>query len=212
MATVHAILVTDISETHENMTISIQQLLGDRESLAGAITGRQAFAKLLQLVEREPAAPEVLYLDFTGVQLASASFLREAILHFRDAVRRRGSKFYPVVANANDLVIEELEVLLANRRDVLMHCSVDRNGDAGSQRLLGDLDPKQRTTLEEVLQRQETDAGELMNAFGESEGVRQTAFNNRLTALAEMGLVIEVSHGRLKRYRALFQRGVAHGA
>lgn len=194
------------------MKISMQQLLGSRETLAGAITGRQAFAKLLQLVEREPAAPEILYLDFADVQLATASFLRESIVHFRDAVRRRGSNFYPVVANANDLVIEELEVLLANRRDVLMLCSVDENGEPRSPKLIGDLDPKQRTTLDEVLQRHETDAGELMDSYGESEGVKQTAFNNRLTALAEMGLVIEVSHGRLKRYRALFEKEVAHGA
>lgn len=194
------------------MKISMQHLLGNRESLAGAITGRQAFAKLLQLVEREPATPEVLYLDFSGVELATASFLRESVVHFRDAVRRRGSNFYPVIANANDLVIEELEVLLANRRDVLMLCSVDETGEPRAPKLVGDLDPKQRTTLDEVLQRQETDAGELMDVFGESEGVKQTAFNNRLTALAEMGLVIEVSHGRLKRYRALFEKEVAHGA
>lgn len=194
------------------MKIPMQQLLGNRESLAGAITGRQAFAKLLQVVEREPGSPEVLYLDFAGIQLATASFLREAVLHFRDAVRRRGSNFYPVVANANDLVIEELEVLLANRRDVLMLCSVDENGEPASPKLIGDLDPKQRTTFNEVLERHETDAAELMDNFGESEGVKQTAFNNRLTALAEMGLVIEVSHGRLKRYRALFEKEVAYGA
>jgi DNA-binding transcriptional ArsR family regulator len=183
-----------------------------RVNLAGAIAGRKAMAQLLEHIDREPAAPEVLYLDFEGIELATGSFLREAVLHFRDSIRRRGSRFYPVVANANNLVVEEFEVLLANRRDVLMLCSVDKNGEPSSPRLVGDLDPKQRSTLEKVLERQETDAGELMNAFGESEGVKQTAFNNRLSALAEMGLVIEVSNGRLKRYRALFEKEVSHGA
>jgi len=43
-----------------------------------------------------------------------------------------------------------------------------------------------------------------MREHGESEGVKQTAWNNRLAALAGLGLVVELSQGRAKRYRPLF--------
>jgi hypothetical protein len=46
-----------------------------------------------------------------------------------------------------------------------------------------------------------------MREHGESEGVKQTAWNNRLVALAAMGLVVELSEGRAKRYRPLFMEG-----
>lgn len=55
-------------------------------------------------------------------------------------------------------------------------------------------------------QRGETDAGELMRAYGKREKVRHaTAWNNRLSALASLGLVVEMRSGRLKRYRPLLQ-------
>ena len=206
------IIVTDISEMDETMKISMRQLMDGRENLAGAIPGRKAMAQLLEHIESEPATPEILYLDFEGIALATGSSWREAVLHFRDATRRRGSRFYPVVANANNLVIEEFEVLLANRRDVLMLCSVDENGEPSAPRLVGDLDPKQRATLEKVLDRQETDAGELMGAFGESEGVKQTAFNNRLTALAEMGAGHRSESWPPETIPSIVREGGGHGA
>ncbi len=71
---------------------------------------------------------------------------------------------------------------------------------------LGELDPKQRLTFDLVHERGETDAGALMRDFGESEGVKHTtAWNNRLASLAALGLIIEQSQGRSKRYRPLFE-------
>jgi hypothetical protein len=86
-----------------------------------------------------------------------------------------------------------------------MVCSLDKSGRVHNQRLLGELDPKQRITFELVQKRGETDAGELMRAYGEKEKTKvQTAWNNRLASLAGLGLVIELSQGRTKRYRSLF--------
>ena len=36
-----------------------------------------------------------------------------------------------------------------------------------------------------------------------SEDVGQTAWNNRLASLSRLGLLMEMSHGRAKRYRPL---------
>ncbi len=68
---------------------------------------------------------------------------------------------------------------------------------------LGDLDPKQRVTFDLVCERGETDAAELMRQYGGTK--TQTAWNNRLAALAALGLVVEMSQGRAKRYKPLLQ-------
>jgi hypothetical protein len=58
-------------------------------------------------------------------------------------------------------------------------------------------------TFEIVYQHGETDAGELMRK--NDDGLKHTtAWNNRLSSLASMGLIMEVSRGRSKRYRPLF--------
>jgi hypothetical protein len=68
-------------------------------------------------------------------------------------------------------------------------------------------DPKQKLTFEAVSERGETDAGELMRQNG--EGLKHaTAWNNRLSSLATMGLIVEISRGRSKRYRSLFPEHV----
>jgi hypothetical protein len=188
------------------MRIVMQGLLdGNPEVLAGVINGRNAFTKLIQKTSEEPHAPEALFLDFNGAEVATASFLREAVLAFRDSVRNRRSNFYPVIANANRVIEEELKVLVESKSDVFMLCVLDENGNPHQPRLLGDLDPKQRFTFDLVQQRGVTDARELWHDHrGESKPVRQTAWNNRLAALATLGLVVELSEGRAKRYRPLF--------
>lgn len=184
------------------MQISMKSLGdGDGQMLAGALSGRKVYAKLLELTAREPGEPEPIFLDFEGVEVATASFLREAVLNFRDTVRHRRSNFYPVIANASDDVAEELNVLLVPRRDVLMLCSF-KNGKPGTPRLLGDLEPKQQVTFELVKKRGETNAAELYEHHN-SDKVEQTAWNNRLAALAGLGLIVELSQGRAKRYRPL---------
>ena len=164
---------------------------------------------MVELTGCEPNAPEAVFLDFAGVEVATASFLRETVLEFRDTVRRRRSNFYPVIANASDLVADELVVLVNSQGNVLMLCSLDANDQPHQPRLVGDLDPKQRFTFDLVQKRGETDAAELMRDYGESEKivVKQTAWNNRLASLAGLGLVVELSQGRAKRYRPLFMEG-----
>jgi len=44
-----------------------------------------------------------------------------------------------------------------------------------------------------------------MREYGEREGVKQTAWNNRLVSLAALGLIVEITQGRAKRYKPLFE-------
>jgi hypothetical protein len=174
--------------------------------LSGALRGQQLFVKLLAVLNAEPNAPEAVFLDFAGVEAATASFLRESVLAFRDMVRGRRSNLYPVVANANEAVREDLAELVKSRGGVLLTCELDQDGRVTGPRVIGDLDPKQQLTFDLVIKRGETDAAELMREHGAGETVGPTAWNNRLAALVGLGLVIEdVSSGRTKRYRPLLQ-------
>lgn len=193
------------------MRISMKELLqpaDDGGTLEVALTGRKIFAKLIESTGTEPGEAETVFLDFGGVNVATASFLRESVLAFRDDVRHRRSNFYPVIANASDLVTEELKVLVRSRGDAVMLCSLDADGKPHQARLIGELHPKQRMTFDLVQQRGETSAAELMRESGEAEkttGVQ--AWNNRLSALASLGIVVELSQGRMKKYRPLFRKG-----
>src|SRR5688572_4253742 len=101
------------------MRVLLTALDGNGPVLAGTPRGLKVFAKLVESTGVEPGAPEPIFLDFTGIEVATASFLREAVLAFRDAVRRRKSNFYPIIANASELIVEELRILVAPRGDVL---------------------------------------------------------------------------------------------
>jgi hypothetical protein len=183
------------------MQISIKDMTGS-SVCAGAIGGRGLLAKLLEATTREPDAPETVLLDFEAVEVATASFLRESVVGYRNAVRGRRSNFYPVVANAPTLVEEELDDILRSRGDAILACDFKAEHVA-NVRLLGRLEAKQKRLVDLVAERKELDASQLQREFGDTEGVKQTAWNNRLAALAALGLVVELSEGRNKKYKPL---------
>ena len=186
----------------EMIRIRLSEVAG-ADVLAGARAGRATLGQLLELVGDGPRESEPLYIDFGGIEVATASYLRESVVEFRDAVRRRWSQWYPVVANANASVVEELGVLMAARRDILACCVLDDDGRPSAPRLVGELEPKQRVAFDMVQRLGEADAGELMAQSGDTENVGQTAWNNRLASLSRLGVLMELSEGRAKRYRPL---------
>lgn len=183
------------------MIIDLAKVAGG-SILSGAPSGRQLFTKLVASLPPEPESPEPLFLDFQGVQVATASFLRESVLAFRTFVRGRKSNFYPAVANASADVIDELVELVQPRGDVIMTCTIDDNGGILRCRHIGRLDPMQQLTFDLVNAHGETTATILMGI--KQSGVKATAWNNRLVSLSRLGLVCEQSHGRIKTYKPLF--------
>jgi hypothetical protein len=178
--------------------------------LSGSPRGADMFTKLIRQISPEPTNPEPIFLDFENIEVATASYLRESILAFRDFVRARRSMLYPVVANANEAIREELTLLATSSGNVIMSCSLSPEGEVSNSCLIGALDPKQQLAFDLVNQRGETDASELMRDF--AEGLRHaTGWNNRLASLAAIGVVIEVSQGRSKKYRPLFAEASSHG-
>jgi hypothetical protein len=180
--------------------------VGNGSVLAGAVNGKAALRRLLEMASAEPEKPEPLFLDFAGIDVATASYLRESLAALRSAIRSRDSHYYPLIANSNEAVRDELLELARAGADAFMTCALADDGTVSEPTLLGEVEAKQLLTFRLVQERGETDAGELMKAYGESEKVRHaTAWNNRLSALASLGLVMEMRQGRLKRYRPLLQ-------
>ncbi len=187
------------------MKIDIKKVCGSAV-LAGALNGKRALAKFVAMTVQEPFEAEPVFLDFSKVDVATASFLRESALTLRDIVRGQRSNFYPVIANANENIRDELfELVDGQRSDVLITCTLGDSDTVTDVALIGELEPVQRRTFDLVRQIGETDASGLMRAHGASDRTTHTtAWNNRLTSLAFLGLLVEVSQGRTKRYKPLF--------
>jgi hypothetical protein len=173
--------------------------------LAGASDGRAAFKVLLEKTQIEPEGPTPLVIDFDGISVATASYLREAVFTLKTFLRTANSKFYPVVANAKPTVVEELAVIAGARDENLLVATISSDGKVENQRIIGQLDPKQASTFERVNSLGRTTAGDLNRMFGEADGVSApTVWNNRLASLAAAGLILEYTQGRAKFYQPLF--------
>lgn len=186
--------------------IAIDMLdVGKHAVLSGAADGRAGFLVIFDKSRVEPSEPLPMLLDFARIEVATASYLREAVFALKSVLRTSGSKHYPVVANANATVREELAVIAEARKDPVLAVDISSSGGVTNQAIIGVLDPKQATTFERVNELGRTTAGEMKEKFGPEEGVTApTVWNNRLAALAAQGLILEYAQGRAKFYKPLF--------
>lgn len=178
--------------------------IGQNEVLAGAANGSAVLSLLVAQVHKVTSAT-VAALDFGGVSVATGSFLRECVLGFRDYCRRSQPDLYPVAANLNELVLEELRYLLRQERKPIVCCDLTEGGLVVAPRVEGVLEEKQLLTLNAVIAAGETDAGTLAEQFSSTEKISVTGWNNRLASLAAEGLLIETRSGRTKRYRPVVE-------
>ncbi|MEJ1961764.1 MAG: hypothetical protein WDO56_09530 [Gammaproteobacteria bacterium] len=172
--------------------------------LASAQLGKKVFGALASEIAAS-SATTLLYLDFQSVQVATTSFLREAVFTVRNHVRQNLTNIYPVAANLSAEIKEELGLFLRERGDAMATCNVNADEEASDPEVIGQLDGKLLMTLSAVLQANETDATTLVEQFADDERVGITAWNNRLAALAMKGLLIETIQGRAKRYRPVLE-------
>ena len=178
-------------------------LTGGQTVLSGAIPGRKLLSELIAAT-RSMETPAPAFLDFGQVEVATASFLREAVVGFRDYARQSLPNVYPVVANLLPAVAEELEFFVRARGDALWRCEIDTDDRVVSARLIGELDPAQRSTFEAVIELGAITAPELAVRFA-SQGIGPTAWNNRLSALATKGLLVERKQGKSKSFSPLLE-------
>jgi len=177
---------------------------GEEPILAGRLAGKRAF---LAAMEKLPdfAEPTLVVMDFGGVDLATSSFLSEAVLPLRDHLRLRRHPGYVVVANLKDEVREEIEEMLRRSGDALLTCTTGVDGCIENIQLCGKLEDKLQETLTLVARKGETTAAQLHEEFRTFDSVGATAWNNRLAALASKSLVVEILRGRTKKYRPVLE-------
>jgi len=178
-------------------------LMRGQTVLSGALAGR----KLLSgLIAETPSSdtPTPAFLDFTRIDVATTSFLREAVIGFRDYARQSLRNVYPVVANLLPAVAEELEFFVRARGDVLWSCELDADDTVVSARLIGELDPAQRSTFDAARELGAITASELAARFADQQ-IGPTAWNNRLAALATKGVLVERKQGKSKSFSPLME-------
>ena len=176
-------------------------LMDGNNVLSGAMAGRRL---LSALIADSPSAvePTASFLDFVDIKVATSSFLRESVIAFRDYARQSLPNVYPAVANLNEAVAEELEFFARSRGDVLWSCILDLQGNVTAAYLIGVLDPALRTTFDAVVDSGTMSAPELATRFAD-EQIGPTAWNNRLSALASKGLLVERRQGKFKLFSPL---------
>jgi hypothetical protein len=176
--------------------------------LAGAADGAVALSKLIGKVA-SIVDSTVVVLDFGGVVVATASFLRESVLGFRDYCRRSRSQLYPVLAAVGPRVREELVGLLMMKGDACVICDLTSTQKIRHAEVVGKLDPKQQLALKAVLKAGCADAGTL--ARNDPHTRNPTAWNNRLAALSAKGILRETTSGRAKTYEPVVE-GLQYGS
>lgn len=185
------------------MKLSLRSIASGNSILSGSLLGRKVFADFI--AQAPPVEnPTVVFLDFEGVEVATSSFLRESVLAFRDTCSQSLVNLYPVVANANESVLEELQFYLRERSDAIWCCQVDEDGMISNPKIIGwsKLEDGQRQTLEYVKQLKRASAPML---FKENDAVQATGWNNRLSALAAKRLLIERREGKSKVFSTVLE-------
>ncbi len=183
------------------MRLSVSQLAGTT-FVAGATLGSAVRARAI--AETGTLADESVFLDFDGIEAATGSFLREAVLGLRDSDQLGSRNLSVVVANPSELVSEELGELLSRLRDVVLCCRLAADETPANPFLLGVLEDAQRRTLAAVLKVGATDATTLAGMprqDGDPDKIGVTGWNNRLASLAAKGILRETRRGRTKTYR-----------
>jgi hypothetical protein len=190
------------------MILKIHELAEHEVVLAGPTDGALLLSRLIEEVSSvEDIA--VVILDFRNIDVATASFLREAVLGFRDYCRNSRQNLYPVPSNLGLNVVVELEELLKLKGEAIVIGETTATGNIRSARVLGRLEEKQSLTLRAVLEIGKADAATLAKRFPDDRA-KATAWHNRLTSLCSKGILMETSDGRLKVYKPVVG-GLAHG-
>jgi hypothetical protein len=180
--------------------INLKKLAKNNGVLAGSSAGRQMCKSLWDIAKS--SKPGLFLMDGSGLTVATSSFLREAIVRFRDLVRQERPDLYPVISALVPDVEEELVGLLNQMGEAFWVFDVTR-GKVKKRRLIGHIDPKMKEALDLVEQGRGYDAASLWKSTNSTESVGVTAWNNRLANLSKQGLVFESKVGKQKYFHPL---------
>lgn len=166
--------------------LSLRDFTADFPSLTGVSRARQFLAQLIGWTATQ-SPKGILILDFSEVGDASASFLRESILAFRDYARAYQPELFPVLANITATVREEFDTLLQARGEAMLGCRLDASGAVSEPEILGALERGLSETLEIIRARGQTSLKDLRDMSRET---KPTAWSNRIASLIRQGFIV----------------------
>lgn len=168
--------------------------------LAGAASGASWNRSVRPLIDS--AAPGLHAIDFTGVRVATVSWLREGVLGLTKYIRAVREDITILAANVPDLVREELAVALEATSGVMIAAEVTPELEIITPCVLGRLDPALGETLRVVQHEREFDASFVSREIPE---LALSAANNRLAAIEAKGILRSERRGRARIYRPVLE-------
>jgi hypothetical protein len=174
--------------------LPLRDLTAEFPSLTGVARARQLLAKLVAWTADE-SPKGTLFLDFTGITVASASFLRDSVLAFRDYVRAYQSDVFPVLANIADTVREEFDTLLKARNEAMPACRFDDAGKPVDATIIGALEASLSQTLDVIRERGQVALSDLPT------DIKSTTWSNRLASLIRQGFIVPIPEPNKRVYR-----------
>lgn len=186
-------------------TLLVAESTGKRD-IIGVAAGRTAYPLLRKAADVLPRASWVV-VDFSGVDMVSASAARESVLRLcTDLV---AAAALPVLVNLNQETQDEVAFAAQACKQPVVVAKTVKAGEPTGLHIYGEMDPKLYETLRFIGRLQEADAKTVRETSGDtSTGV--TAWNNRLSALAGLRFLRERKSGKTKYY-SLTLKGLVHG-
>jgi hypothetical protein len=185
------------------LKINVAKLQPVSSRLTGAIIGQSHADQVRELINRAtPSTPQIVNLDFSGIESASSSYLKRLLSPFfpppNDASMPKMEAFPVATRVEHSDLREELEDYLAGKGLALVEADT-LAGKPKFRHLLGRLDGAAMETFNELRKLKTTTAVQLYERHRD-ETTNQTAWNNRLAHLVAKRVAHRIRDGRFWIY------------
>ena len=175
--------------------------------LQGRPLGRKHYARLCELLSEVPTG-DIGLLDFSGVEAVTGSWINAALVPLLRWAADEQNDLFPVLLNFNSDWLDELQLVA----DWTHNCFLVGRGKGlpRSATVIGPLDVGQRETLDAVMKAPEI-TGAALERLRPMDGVKATAWNNRLKDLFEKRLIRREKRGREQLYSPVITEVLVNG-
>lgn len=183
--------------------IRVAELVGT-PTLQGRPLGRKHYPRLCEALADVPSG-DTAVLDFAGVEIVTGSWINEALVPLLRWAADERNDIFPVFLNFDPEWLDELQMVA----EWTHNCFLVARGKAlpKAANLVGSLDAGQRATLAAVLKGAEVTGA----ALDGQEGVKGTAWNNRLKDLYQKRLIRREKRGREQVYSPVVPEVIFNG-
>jgi hypothetical protein len=190
--------------------IQIKNLAGRSKFLTGATIGQQhGDLVAAKLAGASKASDQVVaILDFEGIEFASASYLKAAVLDLARKERRHLDPsevwIFPVMHNLSDELREELSIVCRSERFPSLEVTKYSQKGLAAGRIYGEIDDTLKRSLQLLQSSAPTTAAELAGQSPD-EKINVTAWNNRLAELFRLRLATRFKESRFWKYEPVIK-------